>query len=213
MHELAAQTDMKTGECMVENFAIGRVDFGCITFPGMVNVANMNLDEIVFIRRKEVHVYPEEGKKPPLGQGLNRLAEITLHRIWPTDKQTKQPITDPQRILKMGYYKKIETATQDMDAQFIDYDPITGSWTFRVKHFSKYGLDDDEDDEDENDNLNEEYEYYPHENPIGSRNGVAYEENNRETGAFGDQDYGDVGGGGGYGAGGVAIANMNRLSR
>jgi nuclear pore complex protein Nup98-Nup96 len=149
MHDLAAMTDMKTGDCFVENFAIGRVDYGCITFTGMTNVSNINLDECVFIRRKEVHVYPDDTRKPPVGEGLNKQAEITLHRIWPTDKQTKQPITDTQRILKMGYYKKIEKATLEMDAQFVDYDPITGSWTFRVKHFSKYGLNDDDDDDDE----------------------------------------------------------------
>ena len=146
--------DPKTGDCLVENFAIGRVDYGCITFPGVTNVANLNLDEIVHIRRKEVHVYPDEAKKPPVAHGLNKLAEITLHRIWPTDKHTKMPITDSNRIIAMGYNKKIEKATIEMDAQFVDYDPITGSWTFKVKHFSKYGLNDSDDSDDDGDNDN-----------------------------------------------------------
>ncbi len=120
------------GECWVDNFAIGRVDYGCVTFPGATNLANLNLDEIVHIRRKEVHVYPDDTKKPPVGQGLNKPAEITLHRIWPTDKHSKETITDPNRIIMMGYNKKIERATNEMDAQFIDYDPVTGSWTFKV---------------------------------------------------------------------------------
>ncbi len=157
MQDLAAMCDLKSGDCFVENLAIGRVDYGCITFTGVTNVAHMNLDEIVFIRRKEVHVYPDDSKKPPVGQGLNKTAEVTLHRIWPTDKHTKQPITDTQRILDMGYYKKIEKATREMNAQFIDYDPVTGSWTFRVKHFSKYGLNDsDSDDEQHDENEHDE---------------------------------------------------------
>ena len=33
-----------------------------------------------------------------------------------------------------------------MDARFIDYQVSTGTWTFGVSHFSKYGLADDEDE-------------------------------------------------------------------
>lgn len=148
IQELERYLDPK-GDCVVENFAIGRVDYGCITFPGETNIANMNLDEIVHIRRKEVHVYPDDSKKPPVGQGLNKPAEITLHRIWPTDKETKKAITDPNRIINMGYNKKLEKVTEDMGAQFIDYDPSTGSWTFKVKHFSKYGFHDSDDEDDD----------------------------------------------------------------
>ncbi|CAF0852273.1 unnamed protein product [Brachionus calyciflorus] len=148
LSELANMVDAKTGDCIVDNFAIGRVDYGCITYPGLTNLKNMNLDEIIHIRRKEVHVYPDDTKKPAVGQGLNKPAEVTLHRIWPSDKQTRMPITDPNRIINMGYNKKIEKATIEMGAQFIDYDPVTGSWTFKVKHFSKYGLDDSDDEEE-----------------------------------------------------------------
>ena len=116
----------------MENFSIGRIDYGCVTFPGVTNVRQLNLDETVHIRRKEVHIYPDESKKPPVGHALNKAAEVTLHRIWPTCKETRRPLTDAARVLDCGYGKKLERATNEMGAQFIDYDPTTGSWTFKV---------------------------------------------------------------------------------
>jgi nuclear pore complex protein Nup98-Nup96 len=56
------------GDCLVENFTVGRVDYGCIKFHGITNVSNMNIDEIVHIRRKEVRVYLDD-EEPPVGHG------------------------------------------------------------------------------------------------------------------------------------------------
>ena len=68
--------DESSGSCLVENFTVGRTGYGNIFFPGVTNVAGLNLDEIVFIRHKEVIVYPDDGKKPRLGEGLNRRAQV-----------------------------------------------------------------------------------------------------------------------------------------
>lgn len=107
---------------------------------------------IVQIRRKEICIYPDETKKPPVGEGLNKEAEITLHRVWPVDKHTNRPIADTSQLMAIRYAKKIEKQTIEMGAEFVDYDYTTGSWTFRVKHFSIYGLkDDDSDEDDDND--------------------------------------------------------------
>lgn len=46
--------------------------YGSVFFPGEVNLTNMNLDEIVHFRRKEIIVYPDDKEKPPAGEGLNR---------------------------------------------------------------------------------------------------------------------------------------------
>ena len=59
MSELANLTD-SDGNCNVENFTIGRTGYGNIFFPGVTNIKNMNFDDIVFFRRKEVIVYPGE---------------------------------------------------------------------------------------------------------------------------------------------------------
>ena len=47
----------------------------------------------VFFRTKELEIYPVEGSKPPQGKGLNRRAQVTLERAFPSDKNTGKLIT------------------------------------------------------------------------------------------------------------------------
>lgn len=105
MEELGKMLN-ENGECIVENFTVGRkgkteaspckrtndilssppvecnimwccffvffAGYGSVFFSGEVNLTNMNLDEIVHFRRKEIIVYPDDKDKPPVGEGLNR---------------------------------------------------------------------------------------------------------------------------------------------
>lgn len=145
--ELANMTDAD-GNCNVENFTIGRTGYGNIFFQGVVNIRNINFDNIVFFRRKEVTVYPDDDKKPPLGEGLNRRAQVTLDKVWPVDKTKQEPIKSPDKLLQLNYEEKLQKACIKLGARFIEYRPETGSWVFRVDHFSKYGLDESDEDED-----------------------------------------------------------------
>lgn len=36
----------ENGQCMVENFAVGRESYGNVMFEGMMNVAGLNLDAL-----------------------------------------------------------------------------------------------------------------------------------------------------------------------
>ena len=83
----------KEGQCLVTGFTVGREGYGNIHYPGILNVANLNLDDTVYIRHKEVIVYPDDLIKPPLGEGLNRSAQITLDKVWPLDKSNGDTIT------------------------------------------------------------------------------------------------------------------------
>ncbi|XP_028276799.1 nuclear pore complex protein Nup98-Nup96 isoform X2 [Parambassis ranga] len=147
MDELAEMVD-ENGQCVVENFSIGRKGYGSVFFPGEVNVAGLNLDEIVHFRRKEVIVYPDDKNKPPEGEGLNRRAEVTLDGVWPNDKTTCTQIRSPERLTEMNYEGRLEKASRKQGARFLEYRPETGSWVFEVAHFSKYGLQDSDEDEE-----------------------------------------------------------------
>ncbi|KAI0979617.1 hypothetical protein GJ496_003294 [Pomphorhynchus laevis] len=132
--------DPETNSCIISDFAIYREGYGSITWPGITDVANFDLDSIVFIRRKEVIVYPDDDNKPPENEGLNKPAEITLHSVFPLDKFTGQAIKDAHQLDEMNYTQFLEDATTRMGAHFVDYLSATGSWTFKVDHFTRYGL-------------------------------------------------------------------------
>ncbi|XP_007259635.3 nuclear pore complex protein Nup98-Nup96 [Astyanax mexicanus] len=147
MEELGKMLN-ENGECIVENFTVGRKGYGSVFFPGEVNLTNMNLDEIVHFRRKEVIIYPDDKEKPPEGEGLNRRAEVTLDGVWPNDKTTCTQIKTPERLTEMNYEGRLENASRKQGARFLEYRPETGSWVFEVAHFSKYGLQDSDEDEE-----------------------------------------------------------------
>ncbi|XP_025995170.1 nuclear pore complex protein Nup98-Nup96 isoform X2 [Solenopsis invicta] len=135
--------------CIVPNFTIGREGYGNVYFPDSFDVYGLNLDEIVHFRHKEVIIYPDDEKKPPVGQGLNRRAQVTLDKVWPHDKSLHEPITDPQRLAAMNYEGKLRRVSAKHDTRFLEYRPETGSWVFKVDHFSKYGLSDSDEDDNQ----------------------------------------------------------------
>ncbi|XP_033343033.1 nuclear pore complex protein Nup98-96 isoform X1 [Megalopta genalis] len=143
--------DYVRGEtCVVPNFTVGREGYGNVYFPDSFDIYGLNLDEIVHFRHKEVIIYPDDEKKPPVGQGLNRKAQVTLDRVWPHDKSLHKPITDPHRLAAMDYEEKLRRVSAKHDTRFLEYRPETGSWVFKVEHFSKYGLSDSDEDDSNN---------------------------------------------------------------
>lgn len=136
------------GTCIVPNFTVGREGYGNVFYNEEIDVAGLNLDEIVFFRNKEVIVYPDDSNKPSQGSGLNRKAQITLDQVWPYDKQNHEPIKDPQRIAALEYETKLRNVCDKYNTRFVEYRPETGSWVFKVQHFSKYGLSDSDEEDD-----------------------------------------------------------------
>ena len=142
----------ENGQCWVKGFTIMRKNYGQIHWPGRADIANLNLDRIVEIKRKAVSVYPEEieTEKPEQGNGLNQKAEVSLVQTYPREKSSNEIIRDPERLERMGWPQKLERATEKIGGRFLDYDLATGTWSFSVQHFSKYELAESDDEIDEN---------------------------------------------------------------
>ncbi|RVE42741.1 hypothetical protein evm_012602 [Chilo suppressalis] len=136
------------GSCVVPHLTIGRHNYGNVFFDTEIDVAGLDLDALVHFLNKEVIIYPDDVDKPPVGSELNRRAIVTLDRVWPRDKTQRRPITDPDRLLKMEYEARLRRVCDKHDTKFIEYRPQTGSWVFRVEHFSKYGLTDSDEEDD-----------------------------------------------------------------
>ncbi|TPX35117.1 hypothetical protein SmJEL517_g02431 [Synchytrium microbalum] len=139
----------------VHGFTITHPKYGRIRFLKPVNLLEASTtgtregirhipSNIVVITHKNVTVYPDDTKKPPVGHGLNVEAEIELEDCFPLDKHTKQPVTDEFDPRYLRHIKKLKAMP---NTKFGGLHREKGSWLFTVEHFSRYGLDDDTDDE------------------------------------------------------------------
>ncbi|KAH0921193.1 hypothetical protein HID58_021211 [Brassica napus] len=146
IRELAAKERADPGYCRrVRDFVVGRQGYGSIKFMGETDVRRLDLETLVQFNNREVIVYLDESKKPAVGQGLNKPAEVTLLNIKCIDKKTGKQFTEGERVEK--YKMMLKRKAEAQGAEFVSFDPVKGEWKFRVDHFSSYKLDDEDDDE------------------------------------------------------------------
>ncbi|KAJ2806520.1 hypothetical protein H4R20_001657 [Coemansia guatemalensis] len=130
----------------VRNFTVGRNGVGQVSFGRPVDLTTVGslgaiAGGVVLFSDRVCTVYPDESNKPARGQGLNVPATISLHNCWPVDRATGEPIEhmdDPRVRKHIRRLRRIE------ETEFVDF--VAGTWIFRVKHFSRYGLDDNHED-------------------------------------------------------------------
>ncbi|KAI4357238.1 hypothetical protein L6164_001198 [Bauhinia variegata] len=148
IQELAAKERADPGFCShVKDFVVGRHGYGSIKFLGETDVRRLDLESLVQFNNREVIVYMDDTKKPPVGQGLNKPAEVTLLNIKCFDKKTGQQYTEGPKIEK--YKEMLKRKAMEQGAEFVSYDPTKGEWKIRVSHFSGYNLLDEEEDEED----------------------------------------------------------------
>ncbi|KAE8133421.1 nuclear protein 96-domain-containing protein [Aspergillus pseudotamarii] len=140
----------------VVGFTVGRQRCGQVTFDEPVDLTNIDLDQIfgglVDIGVRKITVYPDEAIKPPRGKGLNVPSILRIENSWPRgrDKKSPSPLTSGPL-----FEKHVDRLRKVHNTEFIDYETETGTWVFKVPHYTTYGLDYDSDDDDEGESLNQ----------------------------------------------------------
>lgn len=129
---------------------VGRQRCGQVTFDEPVDLTTVDLDQIfgglVEISVRKITVYPDEAIKPPMGKGLNVPSTLRIENSWPRGRDRKSPSPVTSGPL---FERHIDRLRKVVNAEFVDYETETGTWVFRVPHYTTYGLDYDSEDEEE----------------------------------------------------------------
>lgn len=128
-------SDPSRGLREVCNFTVIRKGVGQVRWLKPIDVTGLDLDRIISIEEGEVCCYVDE-EKPPVGQGLNTDAEITLFNIFKVDKETQLPVKEGPAVLK--WEKALRSMCGKMGAKFIFYKPDGGVWKFEVGWETRY---------------------------------------------------------------------------
>ncbi|CAF3404079.1 unnamed protein product [Rotaria sp. Silwood1] len=127
------------GQCCVKEFTVGREHYGSVKFQGSkINLAGLDLNQLIEIGRRQITVYPDDNNKPAEGEELNCQAIISLIGVYPIDRSISnsgEEVTDPDRLIEMNYEDYLRSMTVKFHGKFLDYDVYTGTWIFQVEHF------------------------------------------------------------------------------
>ncbi|GJP52637.1 hypothetical protein CLOM_g11740 [Closterium sp. NIES-68] len=131
----------------VRDFVVGRKGFGSVRFLGETDVRGLDVEAIVQFHKCEILVYMDEERKPPVGEELNKPAEVTLLQVVCVDKRTGKAVTEGAELDR--FERKLRRKTAEQEAEFLSFNAAKGEWRFKVNHFSRYGLEDSDDEEEE----------------------------------------------------------------
>ncbi|OJD16402.1 hypothetical protein AJ78_03432 [Emergomyces pasteurianus Ep9510] len=137
-------------------FTVGRAGCGSVTFDEPVDLTTVDIDslfdKLIKIGTRSITVYPDDVTKPPRGKGLNVPSTLRIENSWPRgrDKKAPSPMTSGPTFER--HVNRLKRVT---NTEFIDYEKLTGTWVFKVPHFTTYGLDYEDDDDDEGENFDQ----------------------------------------------------------
>lgn len=135
----------------VKDLQIGRKNHGSIRYTGVIDLSTIKnltdiLGNIVVFDSLTVSVYPENNDdlvKAFPGEELNNPAIVTLENVFiyvPVGK-AKMKLTDPADPRVKSHTDHFNERIKARGGQFITYDVATGTYVFKVDHFSSWGFD------------------------------------------------------------------------
>jgi nuclear pore complex protein Nup98-Nup96 len=132
-----------------KGFTVGRKACGQVIFDAEVDLKSLlplseKFGKIIDISVRSVAVYPDSSTKPQRGKGLNVPSIISIENSWPRRKGKGEAVGSGP-----SYDRHIRRLKAMENAEFVSYDHKTGVWTFKVPHYTRYGLDYDDDEDEE----------------------------------------------------------------
>lgn len=129
----------------VEGFSVGRNGCGHVEFNEPVDLTLTPLDDIyqkiALIELRSLTVYPDSNLKPSVGHGMNVPSTIFLENSWPRQKDRKTPTNETSGPRFNRHVDRLQKVT---DTEFVRYEKDTGTWVFKVPHFTTYSLEYDD---------------------------------------------------------------------
>ncbi|CAG9322865.1 unnamed protein product [Blepharisma stoltei] len=109
----------------ITNFSIEN-QYGKIIFDGETSVLNLDINNIIEIVQNSIDVYPEKSsiEKPPIGEGLNKPAELHLYNCRPGKATSTEK-----------FEERLHRICDKSGSEFVNWNPSTGEWVFRVQNF------------------------------------------------------------------------------
>jgi len=116
----------------VKDFRVGRSGYGEVRWLEDVDLRGIDLDKIIHMDRDTITVYDDQDattEKPSIGNGLNKPALLTLFSVF-------SPSFD------VNFEQAVRESIEESGAKFSSYNSLSGHLSFRVEHFTQYGVRD-----------------------------------------------------------------------
>lgn len=123
-----------TGLRKVEHLIVGNTLYGKIEFLKPVDLSSLPITllcgKYITFSKGSCKVIPYLGGSNSVGSGINVPAKITIFHCYPTDRETRKPITDPQHSVVKRHIERLRKVP---NTKFEKYDPVTGDYIFKVQ--------------------------------------------------------------------------------